>query len=82
MFFANQYIIPDKMNITKQIKKETRRENMKNNFVMPNNEEDMGGFVIGEIVIPLFDSKYRDKPLGERWREHRNKKGWFDPRMW
>lgn len=55
---------------------------MKNDFVMQKKDDNLGGFVICEIVKPIFDSKHRDKPLEERWREYQIKKSWFAPWVW
>lgn len=55
---------------------------MRYDFVRPNRTDDTKGFLIKEIVTPIFDKNYRNKPIDERWKEYRNKKSWFDPRVW
>ena len=54
---------------------------MKNSFVR-HKENYIGEFFVREIVAPVFDKTYRNKPIEQRYVEYRDKRKWSDSRTW
>lgn len=34
---------------------------------------DVGGFLLEELVKPVFDKRYKDKPIEKRWKAYKER---------